>query len=246
MSPVRRHSAGSRSVPSSAEVTGVLLCGGKSRRMGVDKTELVLDGRRLVDRGVATLKRVASDVLLASGESARFPELGCRCVLDARADLGPLAGLAAGLAAARTRWVAVLASDMPHAGPELFEALLARAQRDGLDGAVLQTSAGAEPLCAVYSTACVDAIGDALARGERRMNSFWNGNDGLRRLQVLAFDAAELGLAVDVERQVVNLNTPADLARERARVHEEGLSRDRARTRATRSIENAQHGLRSA
>ncbi|MCC6407263.1 MAG: molybdenum cofactor guanylyltransferase [Planctomycetes bacterium] len=233
-------------MPPRAEVTGVLLCGGKSRRMGVDKTELVLDGRRLIDRAVATLERVASKVLLASGERPRFPELGWECVLDARPDLGPLAGLAAGLAAARTRWVAVLACDMPHAAPELLAALLDRARRDGLDGAVLRTSAGAEPLCAVYSTACVGAARDALERGERRMNSFWGGNDGLRRLQVLAFDAAELGLALDVERQAVNLNTPTDLARERARVDAERLSRARAPARAARSIENAQHGLQSA
>lgn len=217
MSTVRRSTDKSRSAPPGAEVTGLLLCGGKSRRMGEDKAVIELDGRRLIDRAAAALGSVAQRVVLASGAAKRFPELGLECVLDESADAGPLAGLAAGLAAAHTRFVAVLACDMPHAGSEVLDALLARAQHAGLDGAVFQTAGGAEPLCAVYSTACLGAVRDALERGERRMNSFWTGRDGLRQLQVKTFTTAELALAVDAERQAQNLNTPQELAQERAR-----------------------------
>jgi molybdopterin-guanine dinucleotide biosynthesis protein A len=124
----------------------------------------------------------------------------------------------------------VVACDMPHAGADVFDALTVRAKAGGLDGAVLQTANGAEPLCAVYSTACLGAVRDALERGDRRMNSFWSGRDGLRQLQVKTFTAAELALAVDGERHAVNLNTPEDLAQERARVRGARNARNDRRT----------------
>lgn len=196
----------------------MLLCGGKSSRMGADKAELELGGRRLIDRAADTLRTVAERVLLASGRDVRNPELGLECVLDEHPDSGPLAGLAAGLAAARTRWVAALACDMPQVRPELLLALAERAQLDGLDGATLRSAKGVEPLCGCYSTACLAAIRAALDRGERRVVAFWEGRDGLRSLRIRAFEPGELDarLAVDAERQALNLNTQEELEHARA------------------------------
>lgn len=184
--------------------------------MGADKAEIVLDGARLIDRAVRALEPLAERVLLASGERERFGELGRECVLDERGGAGPLAGLAAGLAASRTRWIALLACDMPFASSELLGALLERARRQGLDGAVFESSSGPEPLCAIYSVACLGAVRDALERGERRMSSFWSGRDGLRALRVERFGAGELGLDASADRQALNLNTPEELAQARA------------------------------
>ncbi|MCK6446980.1 MAG: molybdenum cofactor guanylyltransferase [Planctomycetes bacterium] len=200
-----------------AAVTGLVLCGGRSRRMGADKATLVFDGSRFVDRSVAALASVATRVLLATGARTRFEELRLECVLDEVADAGPLAGLAAGLAAARTRFVAVLACDMPFASGALVAALVERAVRDDLDAAVYRAGSGIEPLCAVYSTDCLDAVRAALLAGERRVNSFWAGAAGSRTLDIRTFDAVELGLGRDADAWVENVNTPDDLARVVAR-----------------------------
>lgn len=196
-----------------AAVTGLVLCGGKSRRMGADKATLVFDGSRLVERSVAALSEVSTRVVLASGVRARFGELGLECVLDEVEDAGPLAGLAAGLAAARTRYVAVLACDMPFASGALVAALAKRARRDDLDAAVYRADSGVEPLCAVYSTNCLEAVRDALRAGERRMRSFWTGSVGARALDIRTFDAVELGLEREADVWVENVNTPDDFAR---------------------------------
>lgn len=204
-----------------SEVTGVVLCGGKSLRMGCDKAELELGGRRLIDYPLGVLREVAGRVVLASGAEARFSELGAECVLDPVPDGGPLAGLVAGLAAARapesrTPWVVVLACDMPRAKSELLRRLLERAARGGLDAALFETRGGVEPLCAVYSTACYSAALLALAAGERRMLSFFGGRDGLRRLAVASFSEADLGLTRSEVEPATNVNTPQDYERERS------------------------------
>ncbi len=192
--------------------------------MGRDKAELELGGVRLVDHALASLERVASRILVASGETQRFREFELECVLDPVKDGGPLAGLVAGLEAARSRWLAVVACDMPRVDSEVLLRLVDRARREGLDAALFATRAGPEPLCAVYSTACLASAREALESGERRMNSFHGGRDGLRKLDVRAFTAHELGLPELGDDPAANLNTPEDLARERARANTERQS----------------------
>ena len=92
-------------------ITGVVLCGGASRRMGQDKATLEVAGERLLDRAVEALSGHVNEVLLACGAEERYADRGLRLALDAGADLGPLGGLGAGLAQARTEWVLLLACD---------------------------------------------------------------------------------------------------------------------------------------
>src|SRR5262245_16634368 len=114
-----------------SDLTGLVLCGGKSRRMGSDKAALAVGGGTLIEHAVAVLSGIAGETLLACGPSERYAELGLPRVLDRRPDSGPLAGLEAGLARARTRWIAALACDMPRADPRVILALLERAiERD--------------------------------------------------------------------------------------------------------------------
>jgi molybdopterin-guanine dinucleotide biosynthesis protein A len=178
-------------------VTGAVLCGGASRRMGagIDKARLSIGGRLLIVRAAETLATVAGRVLLASGPAPRYPELGYDVVLDPVAGgsgVGPLGGLVAALEACRTEWLAVLACDMPRADARVFERLLAEAGRRRLDACLLETAGGPEPLLAVYRA----ATHAGLAIGTLREEAL----------------GPELARA-DCAR---NLNTPEDLARELA------------------------------
>jgi molybdopterin-guanine dinucleotide biosynthesis protein A len=101
----------------SPELAGLVLCGGRSRRMGNDKTLLVVEGAPLVLRVASRLARVADPVLLAPGRPGRLGAAGYPEVEDEALDAGPLAGLVAGLAASPHRLVAAVAVDMPFASP---------------------------------------------------------------------------------------------------------------------------------
>jgi molybdopterin-guanine dinucleotide biosynthesis protein A len=156
--------------------------------------------------------------VLACGPESRYGHLGLPLALDARPGGGPLAGLEAGLACARSEWVAALACDMPRADPRVFLALLDHAEEGHLDACLLETRTGVEPLCAVYHRSCLAPIRAALAAGERKLTAFHRfakspaSSGELLSVGTLAESAlpgelAALGVAV-------NLNTPEDLRAE--------------------------------
>jgi FdhD protein len=103
---------------------------------------------------------------------------------------------------AAPRDVLLLGVDMPY----VTVALLAyvREARTGWDAAVPVLSAGAEPLCAAYGTACSAAVRERLASGERKMTSFWP------RLRVRRLGEEDLARFGPTARLFRNLNDPSE------------------------------------
>jgi len=187
--------------PSDA-VVGFVVAGGHSRRMGRDMALLPWDGGTLLDHAITRLGAVCREVRVLSGQELRYADRGLPVHVDAIADGGPLAGLAAALSVAAPRPVLLLGVDMPF----VPETLLAHV-RDALagwDAAVPELAEGAEPLCAAYAAACSAPVQEALASGERKMTSFWP----RVRVRVLTdVDLARFGPAARLFR---NLNDPYD------------------------------------
>jgi molybdopterin-guanine dinucleotide biosynthesis protein A len=172
--------------------------------MGEDKALLVGgDGRSMLERACLTLAPIAGEVWLACGPRERYREFGLPLVLDQREDGGPLAGLEAVLDRATARWIVALACDMPRVTSADLAQLMRQAAEFDLDACWLETSRGAEPLCAVYSRSCLEPVRTALDAGERRMIAFHSYPVAGRALRLAGLDAREAGLAQ-------NLNTPAD------------------------------------
>lgn len=157
-----------------AGLSGVVLCGGQSRRMGTDKALLTLGACTLLERAVATLSELAPRVSLACGTSERYAEFGLPLVVDRYAGAGPLAGLEAALASARDEWLVVLACDLPRVTSGVLAHLVERARAQDLDACFFETDLGLEPLCAVYRRTCLPGVRAALDAGERRMIAFLN------------------------------------------------------------------------
>lgn len=145
-------------------LTGLVLAGGASRRMGRDKAVMVHEGERLVDRAVRVLLDVCDEVLVASGDGGRL-DVAVPQVADVLAGAGPLAGLVAGLGAAASPTVAVVAVD----APSIDVAVLLRcAERIGDAPACLPEVDGVpQPLHAVWAAAAAGQARAALERGER-------------------------------------------------------------------------------
>jgi len=186
-----------------ADCTALILAGGESRRMGSDKTRLVVGEQTLLQGVVAAMQPLFPWVLV-SVRSYR-PEISAAQVCDAYTDAGPLAGLCAGLAHARSGWVFAIAADMPFVQPALVEFL---AQRRGDCQAVVPVVHGhPQALAAFYSASCLPPLLAILQAGGKRSL-----RQALAALRVSYVDAAEL-LAVDPGlRSFFDLDTPQDFA----------------------------------
>lgn len=186
------------------QMSGLVLAGGASRRMGRDKAQIVLDGEPLVVRAVRLLSQVASEVLVASGDGRRLDHLGFPQVRDAVPDAGPLAGIVAGLEAAAHPLVGVLAVDMPDASPAVL-ALLTTLWRG--EAAVVPVVDGRiEPLHAVWSRAAGPALAGFLAEGGRSVTG------ALDIVGARFVEAGEWAVAHPAGTFASNLNAPRDLA----------------------------------
>ena len=183
-------------------MTGLVLAGGASRRMGRDKALLRVDGTRLVDRAVRVLSEVCDTVLLAAGDR-RIDVDGATPVADAEGG-GPLAGIVAGLELATTPLVAVVAVDMPNADGGVLEQLAAL--WDGEAGVAPMVGGVVQPLHAVYATAFTAEFRDLLAGGERSPRC------ALETLGARVVDTAGWSTTVFAD----NLNSPEDLRRRQA------------------------------
>jgi molybdopterin-guanine dinucleotide biosynthesis protein A len=179
-----------------AEATLLLLAGGESRRMGRSKALLEVEGTTLIEWLAERLAPGFEELRVAAREASQLPPgLRPRLVADTRPGAGPLAGIEAGLAAARYPTVVVVACDMPYVTLELTGRLVEAAQ--GHDAAVPRVGERVEPACAAYRRSAAAPITAALEAGDLRLA------DALAALQVAWLEGEDPAL-------FTNLNTPED------------------------------------
>lgn len=193
-------------------IVGVILAGGRSRRMGGgDKTLRSLGSRTMLAHIAARLKpQVDCVVINANGDPARFAALGLPVVADATDDHpGPLAGVLAGM-----RWAAVpgrqarrivtVPGDVPFIPTDLVERLVAAADASGGAIAVAQSAGVLHHVAALWPVALADALASAVTDGERQVGN-WAARQGI---VAVPFDPFRIGnRTVD---PFFNINTPDD------------------------------------
>ncbi len=138
------------------DVTVVVLAGGTSRRFGADKLGARLHGSTVLETVIGSLPASWPVVVVGPPRDCGRPVTWTR---EKPAGGGPLAGVAAGVLRVRTRLVAVVAGDMPYAGPALERLVAALRTAPPEVGGVVATDEGgfANPLLAAYRTAAVRA-----------------------------------------------------------------------------------------
>jgi molybdopterin-guanine dinucleotide biosynthesis protein A len=186
-------------------LAGVVLCGGESTRMGREKALIPVNGRPLVLHVAGLLARACDPVFLAPGRPGRLGPLGYPELEDAAPGAGPLGGVVAGLAASPHELVAAVAVDMPFASPAVLTLLsqLHRAE----DAVVPRTSAGPQPLHAVYGLSGLSRLRSALVEGRLALRA------ALSDVRVRWVDVEEWSAADSSGRFALNLNRQDDLVR---------------------------------
>lgn len=147
-------------------VSGIVLAGGRSTRLGHDKLAEVFGGRALIEIVVEIVSSLVDEIIIVTAGNRTMPDLGempsARFVTDLFPGKGPLVGLYTGLKASQSLVNLVVAADMPFLSEELLRYML---QIVGdYDAVVPRNGEKLEPLHAVYTTGCLPQIEAMLAR----------------------------------------------------------------------------------
>ena len=140
-------------------VTGLILAGGSSTRLGRDKATSRWRRLRFVDHVAAALFTVTDKVLVSvKDDTTDYNVVGATVVVDAEGGGGPLAGIYAGLMAMKTTWLLVLACDMPRILPASLNKIVAQTADAG--SAVISVDSGGahHPLCAAYHKSIIPTV----------------------------------------------------------------------------------------
>lgn len=186
------------------DITGVILVGGQSRRMGRDKAFLELDGRPLFERVLDLFMRNFSRVALVGNRGERFAGYGLEVVPDVFPG-SALGGLYAGLLHAETDYVFVSPCDLPFPSAEILCHICSL--KDGYDAVVPTTAHGYEPLFALYAKSCLPPIRELLDRGEYCAYAYYP------QVRVRFVTPDELAPLDPEGKAFLNLNTPEQFAK---------------------------------
>jgi molybdopterin-guanine dinucleotide biosynthesis protein A len=198
-------------------VTGVILAGGKSSRLGQDKAHLRLDGTEtLAETAVRRLASLVDEVIVV-GDVERLGALPARVIPDLYPGAGTLGGIYAGLAAARRQHSLVVGCDMPFLSAALLGYMIAQPRE--YDVLLPRLADGMfEPLHALYSRNCLAPIRDRLESRQYRIVGF------LGEVRVRYLDEPEMRRHDPELRSFLNVNTPDDLRRA-VEIYRSGLAR---------------------
>jgi len=191
--------------------SAAILAGGRATRFdGRDKSALVVGGRTILERQIEVLSKVAGDLMIVGGPARPDLPAGLRQVPDSVPGCGPLGGLHAALLAARGAATVVLACDMPYVTARLINFLLTVNGVPVADGSshtqeadivVPKTERGYHPLCAVYTSACLEPAARRLADGRLTLTGLFED------VRVRVVTGESLTIFGDPDRLLANVNT---------------------------------------
>lgn len=190
--------------PRENNVTGVILVGGKSRRMGKDKAFLEVSGKPLFEHVLDVFRENFERTILVGDRAERFNGYELPVVPDIYPG-SALGGLYTGLRHASTEYVFVASCDLIFPDGELLRYLCSA--KGGFDAVVPAPVHGFEPLFAVYAKSCLEPIRRLLEKGNFRIFDFYP------RVKVKEVSGEEL-TQFDIEgKYFMNVNTPEEFAR---------------------------------
>jgi molybdopterin-guanine dinucleotide biosynthesis protein A len=152
-------------------VTGIILAGGKGRRIAANKALLPVGNRPIIVDTMNTLRSLFNDILIITNTPEAYTFIAAEKVRDLIPEKGPLGGLYTGLTVSRTEYSFVVACDMPFLNTDLILYMLDHCE--GFDVVVPHSVDGLEPLHAIYSKNCLEPILRHVEKGDLKIQSFF-------------------------------------------------------------------------
>ncbi|MBQ6362928.1 MAG: molybdenum cofactor guanylyltransferase [Lachnospiraceae bacterium] len=179
------------------EFDGIVLAGGKSKRMGTDKSEIILNGKSFLQIQTDKLRDLGADRIYVSGKSSPIPY--AHHIMDILPDMGPLGGLYSCFLECKCGSTLVLSVDVPLISLKTLDSLLKKHFSGDFDATILCHDGKDEPLIAVYRTDSTAILKELLDEKKLAVRAF------LDRLscQRYEFDGNE--------KELINCNSRYDL-----------------------------------
>ena len=191
--------------------SGIVLAGGRGLRLGRYKASIELNGESLIQRVVSRLSYLGGEVIIVIAEGQKLPKLSAcpepRIVTDVYPGRGPLVGIYTGLLNSRSDYNLVVACDMPLLNQRLLAYMLKEA--DGFDVAIPRLGNMLEPLHAVYSKNCIQAIERLLGEDSLKIDRLLN------LVKVRYVESEEIDGFGRQHLSFFNINTSEDLDKAR-------------------------------
>jgi molybdopterin-guanine dinucleotide biosynthesis protein A len=184
-------------------ITTVIMAGGKSSRMGTDKSFVPILGKPMIEHVLDRVQGIGTLEIIISNNPENYAYLGLPIYQDLHPDLGPLGGLHAALHYAHQAYILIVACDMPWLNRSLLEYLVSL--RDSADAIVPRWDRYPEPLHAVYSKSCLLPVEKKLQAHSLKLISFYPD------ISVNFIGKREIEKYDPFGRSFKNVNTPEDL-----------------------------------
>lgn len=180
------------------DITGVILVGGKSSRMGRDKAMLPLSGTLVIDKVLDTLRTCLRRIILVGDRQERFEGYGLTVYPDIFTG-SALGGLYTGLFKAETPYIFVSACDLPFASPSILRLILSLGE--GFDAVVPLNGSYPEPLFALYHKNCLEPMKKLLDVRNYRIYDFYP------QVRIRFVTSEELASVDESGKAFLNINT---------------------------------------
>lgn len=184
-------------------MTGIILSGGKSLRMGENKAFIEIEGVPIIQRIYTLFKELFHEVIIVTNQIELFKKFDSKIYSDLLPDKGALGGLYTGLFFSNFHYSFCVACDMPFLNKSLVQYLIKRIGDE--DVIVPRTKDGLQPLHAIYSKNCLDPIKEIIEQGKFKIIDIYH------RVQVNIIEEADF-ISLDPFREsFINVNTPKEL-----------------------------------
>ena len=182
-------------------ITGIILAGGKSRRMGLDKSVLKINNQNLVENLYKTTGELFDEILIAGNSESKFALPYAKEIYDICPGFGPLSGIHAGLSHAKNEICFVMACDMPFVSEDVIKTILAYSNDN--DAVIPRINQHIQVLFGMYKKSCVSAI------EEMFKNHNATGCDLYLNVKTKYLSEDDFA-GLDIDKTFFNINTPQD------------------------------------
>lgn len=179
-------------------ITGIILAGGKSSRMGTDKGLLKIQHKTFIELIILAMIPLVEDILIVSNNSI-YDKFGYTRLEDIIKNSGPLAGIYTGLSHTKTDYNLILSCDVPLVTTTLLYKLVTSNYKE-YDLVQIESENKTMPLIALYHKRCKDTCLELLQNDERRL-----------RLAVKQLNCKSISVDETFKNQIKNINTKDDL-----------------------------------
>lgn len=179
-------------------ITGIILAGGKSSRMGTDKGFLLLDEKPFVQYSIDALKPLVSEIMIVS-DNSDYDVFGLKRINDITKNAGPLAGIFSGLEASSNEYNLILSCDIPLISTKILQKLIDNIDNDSQ---IIQVEIQGKsmPLIALYRKEVLSTFDTLLKNEERRL-----------RIAIKSCKSKNIILEKEHEFSTMNVNTLKEL-----------------------------------